>query len=174
MTYCLGIQTHQGLVMASDSRTNAGYDQINTCRKMYTFVQPGERAPHTTTSCAPATSRRNCGVEITPSRCAETAAHSTPVAWTAAAQAQIRQSGSSAAASRSSLSVRANAARPAVVLGVRYNDHDGLVALGIDVDLCCVPVDDLAWRQSATPFPGSDRRYAAPPAGWQEGCCVRY
>ena len=29
--------------MASDSRTNAGYDQVNTCRKMHTFVQPGER-----------------------------------------------------------------------------------------------------------------------------------
>ncbi|MGB7160801.1 MAG: hypothetical protein WBD40_22240 [Tepidisphaeraceae bacterium] len=43
MTYCLGIVTKQGLVMASDSRTNAGYDQINTTRKMHTFVQPGER-----------------------------------------------------------------------------------------------------------------------------------
>lgn len=75
---------------------------------------------------------------------------------------------------------RANASRPAVVLGVRYNDRDGLVALGIDVDGCCVPTDDLAWRQSATPFPGDDRRYTAPPAGWraqpgwQDGCCVRY
>jgi len=36
--------THQGLVMASDSRTNAGYDQVNLCRKMHTFVHPGERA----------------------------------------------------------------------------------------------------------------------------------
>lgn len=44
MTYCLGIMTHQGLVMASDSRTNAGHDQVNVCRKMHTFVQPGERA----------------------------------------------------------------------------------------------------------------------------------
>ncbi len=43
MTYCLGIVTKFGLIMASDSRTNAGYDQINTTRKMYTFVQPGER-----------------------------------------------------------------------------------------------------------------------------------
>jgi len=70
--------------------------------------------------------------------------------------------------------VRANASRPSVVLGARYNDRDGLVALGIDVDGCCAPTDDLAWRSSATPFPGSDRRYAAPPAGWREGCCVRY
>ncbi len=44
MTYCLGIKTHEGLVMASDSRTNAGYDQVNVCRKMHTFVTPGERA----------------------------------------------------------------------------------------------------------------------------------
>jgi putative proteasome-type protease len=29
--------------MASDSRTNAGYDQVNVCQKMYTFVTPGER-----------------------------------------------------------------------------------------------------------------------------------
>jgi putative proteasome-type protease len=44
LTYCLGIMTHQGLVMASDSRSNAGFDQVNTCRKMHTFVEPGERA----------------------------------------------------------------------------------------------------------------------------------
>src|SRR6202008_4298617 len=44
VTYCLGIMTHQGLVMASDSRTNAGFDQVNLCRKMHTFCQPGERA----------------------------------------------------------------------------------------------------------------------------------
>ena len=35
--------TQEGLVLASDSRTNAGFDQVNTCRKMYRFVQPGER-----------------------------------------------------------------------------------------------------------------------------------
>jgi putative proteasome-type protease len=44
MTYCLGIVTDDGLVMASDSRTNAGFDQVNTCRKMHSFVHPGERA----------------------------------------------------------------------------------------------------------------------------------
>ena len=43
MTYCLGITTREGLVLASDSRTNAGFDQVNTCRKMHWFVQPGER-----------------------------------------------------------------------------------------------------------------------------------
>jgi putative proteasome-type protease len=43
MTYCLGIVTKYGLVMASDSRTQAGYDQVNVCRKMHPFIQPGER-----------------------------------------------------------------------------------------------------------------------------------
>ena len=43
MTYCLGIVTDEGLVMASDSRSNAGFDQVNACRKMHTFVQRGER-----------------------------------------------------------------------------------------------------------------------------------
>jgi putative proteasome-type protease len=31
----------EGLVMASDSRSNAGYDQVNVCRKMHRFVQGG-------------------------------------------------------------------------------------------------------------------------------------
>jgi putative proteasome-type protease len=43
MTYCLGIVTDEGLVMASDSRSNAGFDQVNVCRKMHTFVEPGKR-----------------------------------------------------------------------------------------------------------------------------------
>jgi putative proteasome-type protease len=43
MTYCLGIVTKFGLIMASDSRTNAGYDQVNTTKKMYSFVKAGER-----------------------------------------------------------------------------------------------------------------------------------
>ena len=43
MTCCLGIVTRHGLAMASDSRTNAGFDQVNICRKMHTFVTPGER-----------------------------------------------------------------------------------------------------------------------------------
>jgi putative proteasome-type protease len=43
VTYCLGIMTQEGLVLASDSRTNAGFDQVNVCRKMHRFVQPGKR-----------------------------------------------------------------------------------------------------------------------------------
>ena len=44
MTYCVGLLVDTGLVMLSDSRTNAGVDQINTFRKMATFVRQGERA----------------------------------------------------------------------------------------------------------------------------------
>jgi putative proteasome-type protease len=43
MSYCLGIKTQDGLVMASDSRTSAGADQVNTCQKMYRFEMPDER-----------------------------------------------------------------------------------------------------------------------------------
>jgi len=44
MTYCLGILTKEGLVLAGDSRTNAGHDQVNVARKMHPFCKPGERA----------------------------------------------------------------------------------------------------------------------------------
>jgi putative proteasome-type protease len=43
MTYCVGMLVDTGLVMLSDSRTNAGIDQINTFRKMATFQQPNDR-----------------------------------------------------------------------------------------------------------------------------------
>jgi putative proteasome-type protease len=43
VTYCVGIWMRQGLVMASDSRTNAGHDQVNVARKLHVFVQPGQR-----------------------------------------------------------------------------------------------------------------------------------
>jgi hypothetical protein len=68
--------------------------------------------------------------------------------------------------------LRADPSRPAVVLGARYNDRQGLVALGIDVDDCCGG-DDVVWRQTAHPFPVVDRRYAPPPSGWNRGCCLR-
>ena len=44
MTYCVGIITRDGFVMASDSRSNAGLDQVNVCRKMHFFEKPGDRA----------------------------------------------------------------------------------------------------------------------------------
>jgi putative proteasome-type protease len=43
MTYCLAIAIEEGLVFSSDSRTNAGTDQIRTYSKMRTFGVPGER-----------------------------------------------------------------------------------------------------------------------------------
>jgi putative proteasome-type protease len=43
MTYCVGLLVDTGLVMLSDSRTNAGVDQINTFRKMSTFQQASDR-----------------------------------------------------------------------------------------------------------------------------------
>jgi putative proteasome-type protease len=43
MTYCLGIKLNSGLVFASDSRTNAGLDQISTFRKMMVYERPGDR-----------------------------------------------------------------------------------------------------------------------------------
>ena len=43
MTYCVGILLKDGLVMLSDSRTNAGVDNIATFRKMTVWEQPGER-----------------------------------------------------------------------------------------------------------------------------------
>lgn len=43
MTYCLAINVNDGLVLCSDSRTNAGTDNISTYSKMFTFVWPGVR-----------------------------------------------------------------------------------------------------------------------------------
>ena len=43
MTYCVGIRLDAGLVFLSDSRTNAGLDQISTYRKMIVYEKPGDR-----------------------------------------------------------------------------------------------------------------------------------
>lgn len=43
MTYCIAAQLNQGLVFLSDSRTNAGVDQISIFRKLSVFELPGER-----------------------------------------------------------------------------------------------------------------------------------
>ena len=37
MTYCVGIKTKEGVVLASDSRTNAGLDNVNIYSKMLTY-----------------------------------------------------------------------------------------------------------------------------------------
>ena len=43
MTYCVGLLLNEGMVLLSDTRTNAGLDNISTYRKMFTFEDPGER-----------------------------------------------------------------------------------------------------------------------------------
>lgn len=44
MTYCISIQVNEGLAFLSDSRTNAGVDQLSTYSKMFTFGVKGERS----------------------------------------------------------------------------------------------------------------------------------
>ena len=41
MTYCIGLRLKKGLVYMSDTRTNAGVDNISTFRKMFTWSRPG-------------------------------------------------------------------------------------------------------------------------------------
>jgi putative proteasome-type protease len=43
MTYCVGLLLNDGMVLLSDTRTNAGLDNISTYRKMFVFEDPGER-----------------------------------------------------------------------------------------------------------------------------------
>jgi len=43
MTYCVAMRLDAGLVFLSDSRTNAGVDQVSTARKMQVYEHPGER-----------------------------------------------------------------------------------------------------------------------------------
>ena len=43
MTYCVGLYLNQGLVLLSDTRTNAGVDHISTFSKMNVEEVPGER-----------------------------------------------------------------------------------------------------------------------------------
>ncbi|MBJ7222397.1 MULTISPECIES: proteasome-type protease [unclassified Brenneria] len=43
MTYCVAMRLSDGLVFASDSRTNAGVDHIATFKKLHVFHHDGER-----------------------------------------------------------------------------------------------------------------------------------
>lgn len=43
MTYCAAVMLDAGIVFASDSRTNAGVDNISTFRKMKVFERQGDR-----------------------------------------------------------------------------------------------------------------------------------
>ncbi|MEO1043529.1 MAG: peptidase [Pseudomonadota bacterium] len=44
MTYCVALKLDEGLVFLSDTRTNAGVDDVSRYRKMFTWEVPGERA----------------------------------------------------------------------------------------------------------------------------------
>ena len=43
MSYCVGLLLNKGLVFMSDTRTNAGVDNISTFRKMFSWSVPDER-----------------------------------------------------------------------------------------------------------------------------------
>ena len=43
MTYAVGLRLNKGLVFMSDTRTNAGVDNVSTYRKMFTWSKPGDR-----------------------------------------------------------------------------------------------------------------------------------
>lgn len=43
MTYCLALKLDAGIVCLSDTRTNAGVDNISKYKKMFTWEVPGER-----------------------------------------------------------------------------------------------------------------------------------
>jgi putative proteasome-type protease len=43
MTYCVALRLNTGMIFASDSRTNAGVDQIATYGKMRVYEKPGDR-----------------------------------------------------------------------------------------------------------------------------------
>ena len=43
MTYCVGLMLRAGMVLLSDTRTNAGLDNIAVYRKTYVFEDPGRK-----------------------------------------------------------------------------------------------------------------------------------
>ena len=57
MTYCLAVSVDDGLVFASDSRTNAGVDYVATYSKMSRFVFENNRVLVLLTSGSLATSQ---------------------------------------------------------------------------------------------------------------------
>jgi hypothetical protein len=56
---------------------------------------------------------------------------------------------------------RASSSTPSTVVEIRYNDREGLIALGVPVDDDRPAPDDLEERERANPFPKS--RFATPP-----------
>lgn len=55
--------------------------------------------------------------------------------------------------------------RPDAVIGARYDDRAGLMALGIDVD--GERTSESRLRATSEPFPVVERGYAEPPPGWR-------
>ncbi|GIL00287.1 MAG: peptidase [Alphaproteobacteria bacterium] len=43
MTYCVGLRLNRGIIFASDTRTNAGFDNIACFRKMFIWENKGDR-----------------------------------------------------------------------------------------------------------------------------------
>ena len=43
MTYCVGILVKDGIVLIADTRTNAGFDDVSTYRKLHVFSRPGDK-----------------------------------------------------------------------------------------------------------------------------------
>lgn len=43
MTYCAALKLDESLIFMSDTRTNAGVDNVSRFRKMFTWSEPGER-----------------------------------------------------------------------------------------------------------------------------------
>ena len=43
MTYCVGVLLDKGMIFASDSRTNAGLDNVSKFCKMTVFERKGDR-----------------------------------------------------------------------------------------------------------------------------------
>jgi len=59
---------------------------------------------------------------------------------------------------------RANPTKPTALAEFRYNDRDGLLALGIQLPPLVDP-DEISTRETADPFPASS--FSNPPAGWR-------
>ncbi len=55
--------------------------------------------------------------------------------------------------------------RPATVLTLRYNDCQGLRAIGLDVAQCCSNRFDVGLRETSEPF-RRDPPFSQPPPGW--------
>jgi putative proteasome-type protease len=43
MTYCVGLRLDRGIIFASDTRTNAGFDNVATFSKMHVWERVGDR-----------------------------------------------------------------------------------------------------------------------------------